>query len=385
MYDYLRQSYSAGKDYLKAKNPKGVTVLKREDAEDWDEFEGRMDRCPVRNHIGIIIDRFHSAAVNVNVERDENWDELWKDYEPVFQDALKEAQIVGSSYIVATMNRSETMNEMDLVVFVVPEDAVVKYLPGQMLAFKECETTDDGEKEFKVVYRTDGTWVKLNDANEEVDRGDSGFGELPVVEMNPSFPGYSQVGMLAPIQESLVNLLSLHNEESQQQTFTRHLISGLSDIPKTREEEKRVQKMISGKRLLLFKDSVSVNTMAADVGQAQNLLEAIKQTEEMLYAVAGLKLAEPVQLSGIAKKIELEQFADIRNKLVSALESAEIQFLQLLGRALGINWDLPSYSRQVINQTWPERIAELKELLALGLSEDFYQKVKSQFENDYLL
>lgn len=381
MFDYLRNSYTAGKNYLGSKNLTGNPVLKRESAEQHVEYEARKDRCPVRNHIGIIVDRYHSAAIKATVERDENFDEFFSDYKKILHDGLKEAQIVGSCYMILQLNDAQTLNNIDLKVFLVPKDSVIEYQEYDIFAFTEIE--DD--EEFKIVYTSDGDWMKVKGDNEIVDSGWSGFTELPVVPIEPSFAGVSQVGMLAPIQESLVNLLSLHMEESLQSTYTRHLIGGMSDIPQTYDEEQRVQRMISGKKLLMFKDQVTVNSLGADVGQGQNLLTAIEQTENMLYAVAGLRLSDAVKESGIAKKIELEQFNDIKLKLVYALERAERRFIEIVGRALGVDWQLTSYSEEVVLPTWKERIEELKELLALGLDEEFYAEVKRKFMSDYLL
>lgn len=380
-YAYLRESYNTGKDYLKTSNPRGEPVLKREPSEQYQEYSDRLDRAPVRNHIGLIVDRYHSAATKTDAEREDNWNEWWGEYKEIFWDGLKEAQIVGASYIVSSLNSVERLSEIDLQCYIVPQDCVVKYLEGRLFAFEEWE--DDIK--YTIIYTWDGGWQKIDQNGNTVESGDSGFGELPVVQIKPQFAGVSQVGMLAPIQESLVNLLSLHMEETLQQTFTRHLISGLSDIPQTYEAEQAVQRMMSGKKLLLFKDQVSVSSLAADASQGQNILAAIEQTENMLYAVAGLRLSEPVRESGLAKQIEMEQFKDVRNKLVGALQSAENAFLGLLSRAFGVEWAQTSYSYDVINKTWSERIGELKELQTLGLSEEFYQTIRQRFENDYLL
>lgn len=383
-YAYLRESYNTSKDYLKTNNPNGVSVLKREPSEQSKEFDSRVDRCPVRNHIGLIVDRYNSSACKTTVERDENWYDLYRNYESIFQEALKEAQIVGSSFIVSSLNDAKTLSELDLQVFIVPKDAVVEYMKGKLLAFRTYDDNDK-DKEHIIIYTEDGKWTKVDKNKKVVDSGESGFNELPVVKIDPEFPGESQVGLLAPIQESLVNLLSLHMEESLQSTFTRHLISGLSDIPQTYEAEQAVQRMISGKKLLLFKDNVGVTTLSADASQAQNLLQAIEQTENMLYAVAGLRLSEPVRESGLAKQLEMEQFKDIRNKLVKALENAENSFMELLSRAFGTSWDMSSYNYETAQPTWSERITELKELISLGLSDEFIAEVKSRFENDYNL
>jgi len=385
-YAYLRESYNTSENYLKTNNPKGNPVLKREPSEQKKEYDDRLDRCPIRNHIGLIVDRYNSSAIKADVERDSTWNGLYSNYESLFHEALKEAQIVGSSYLVCSLNNANRQSEVDLKLFIVAQDSVVNYLEGELFAFSSWENNKFNElAEFTIIYKSDGTWVKIDGKKDIVDSGVSGFKELPVIKMNPQFPGISQVGLLAPIQESLINLLSIHMEESLQSTFTRHLISGLSDIPQTYEAEQQVQRMISGKKLLLFKDAVTVTNLAADVGQAQNLLTAIEQTENMLYAVAGMRLSEPVKESGLAKQIEQEQFNDIKSKLVNALSRAENSFMSLLMRAFGVSYETSVYNYQTFNPTWSDRISELKELLSLGLSEEFYNKVKQEFERSYLL
>lgn len=379
-YQYLRQSYSAGPHYLTTTTPDGSYVLKKETSEEDSDYKGRKGRCPVRNHIGLIIDRYHSAAVKSPVSRDENWKELWNDYEFAFHDALKEAQIVGAAYLVFTLNEARNRSEIDMPVFIVPADSVIDWSHGTIFAFTDI---DDKGNEIKTVYTSDGIWRKMR-GDEIIEVGDSGFSLLPVVEIKPDFPSVSQVGLLAPIQESLVNLLSLHMEESLQSTFTRHIIGGLSEYPKTQKDKHAAEKMIAGKRLLLFKDQVSLSNMSADASQAQNLLAAITQTENMLYAVAGLRLSEPVRESGLAKQIEMEQFNDVRGKLIRALEKAEEAFMILIESTFEIQYERSDYSYETVVPTWTERITELKDLLSLGLSEEFYEKVRAQFESDYL-
>lgn len=376
MYPYLRESYSPTKNYLKTSNGSGNAVLKKETSEPSDLYSARIDRCPIRNHIGLIIDRYHSSAVSTSVERDSGWKDLWKNYEDVFHDALKESQIVGKCYIIASLNDAETQNNIDLRVFMVAVDCVIEYIPNEVFAFK------DGD--FTIIYTKDGGWRKIK-GEETIEVGVSGFSTLPIIEINPRFPGISQVALLAPIQETLTNYLSLQIEEALGSNFTRYAIGGLSEIPQTEAQDRAVQRMIAGKRLLLFKDNISVTDMSGNIGQSANLLEIIKNIEEMLYAVAGLRLSEPIALSGVAKRLEMQQFVDIRNKLVKALEIAENDFIVLLKTVFGDKWAYSSYDYEALQLTWPERISELKELLTLDLDEDFLKKVKKAFQDDFLL
>jgi hypothetical protein len=376
MYPYLRESYSPTKNYLKTANASGNAVLKKETSEPSDLYSARIDRCPIRNHIGLIVDRYHSSAISTSVERDSGWKDLWSNYSEVFHDALKEAQIVGKCYVVASLNNAETQNNIDLRVFMVAVDCVLEYIPNEIFAFKDGEYT--------IIYTTDGAWRKIK-GEETVEVGVSGFNILPVIEINPRFPGISQVGLLAPIQETLINYLSLQIEEALGSNFTRYAIGNLSEIPQTEVQDRAVQRMIAGKRLLLFKDNISVTDMSGNIGQSSNLLEIIKNIEEMLYAVAGLRLSEPIALSGIAKRLEMQQFVDIRNKLVKALEEAENAFIDLLKTVFGDKWAYSAYNYDTIKASWPERIAELKDLLTLGLEESFIGKVKKRFQDDYLL
>jgi hypothetical protein len=378
MYSYLRESYSATEKYLETANPRGISVLKREESETYDLYHSRLDRCPVRNHIGLIIDRYNSAAKNQEVIRDEDFIEFYKNYESIFWDALLEAQIVGKCYIVATLNNAERLSEIDLQLFSVPLDRVVEYVETTLFAFTD-------ERDNTIVYLEDGSWQKLNKQKEVIETGLSGFNQLPVIEVYPKFAGKSQVAMLAPIQETLVNYLSLHSEESSQSTFTRHTIDGLSQLPETPEEDRMVQKMLAGKRLLLFKDKISVSSLSGDVGQAQNLLKAIEQTENMLYAVAGLRLSEPIRESGLAKQLEMAQFIDIRNKLVIAIEEAENKFIELLNSSLGVFFENTWYSKEATSMSYDQKITELQALLSIAdLTPEFRQAVVEKFQADYL-
>jgi hypothetical protein len=157
-----------------------------------------------------------------------------------------------------------------------------------------------------------------------VDSGTHSFGRCPWVRFIPPFPLYT----IADLQRSLFNVLSLHDEELYQATFSQRYIIGV-------RHEAGQPGVNPGPGNIMFvpNPDAKVGVFGAEPEQARSIAQRADQLRQAIYMIAsmdaiGFKSAAETEGK---KRLDMESLQKLLGHFVTEMESIDNELAVMLG------------------------------------------------------
>lgn len=404
--EFLELSYEAnGSEYTRGTCPEGKIVVKLP-CEEYTDYESRVQLTPTRSYVSSIISKYNASIFRNEPSRStENatYDLLYKDADgygnslnKVMKEALKKSQIDGSCYLLADSSASDTeiltIAQQSALgvrpyIRIVPKDSVINYTEVEEKLLEAIILLEDAEGNEFARYMNDEVFVDITLGRDymvtEISEPYShNYPGIPLVEIEPF-----EVAQSKPIsysQRTIVNLLSLLNQEMTDHVFSKFLLSGVR-LP---EEDNNAPRITYGsKRMIVLEDQgANLQVIGADHGAAESLRNQIKLEEDNLYYSAGFgnQNVEPTNMSGFALSILKDDFFINCNDLKTAIENAENSIMELIASKEGFDYIPVIYSNRFIADDGGTALASLRDLLALPLPQTFKNlAIKDYIEKFY--
>jgi len=404
--EYLRLSYKpTGISYTQGDAPDGKIIHKME-CEEKEDWRIRTSQTPTRHYVATVINKYNSAVFRNEPTREESGivETLYSDADgfgsplnTLMRNALKSAQIDGASYLLADSTASDTQI---LTIAQKNSSGVRPYIRllkvDNILHIEEIENTiteaivllvDENGKTF-ARYMDDTDFIDMIlDEKKMIVKDMSatyshGYASIPLVQIQPFDIPQSQLP--ADSQRTIVNILSLLQQEITDHTFTKHILSGVR-IPQ--DEDGAKQKITYGsKRMIVLEDSgAKLDTIGSDVSQADSLRKQVELEETNLYYAAGFGRpnVEPTALSGVSRLIAMEDFFISCDALKNAIEVAENKILALISSKESGEVTQTAYIGKYVADDVGEDLQKLRDLLALPLPNTFKKLAIKDYINKF--
>lgn len=329
-------------------------ILTKFRCEDQADYQYRKDITKPRNHLGIIIDRYNGFVFRKDPVRSEealSYSEFIEaadlsnnDLNTVMSEALKAAQVDGFSILVAdttatpgvkTLAQAKAENARPFI-RVVEANSLINwniidgYLTEALILYEDAEG-----KPFARYYNDtkiiDYSYSKAS-LGGVINEYDHGYGDIPVVMLDPGFPGYSQAAPIAELQQELTTTLSLLKVEQTQSVYTQQAFFG--EPPELAEDGRPPAQVGGSSKILYLGQDGKLERIGADVAASDALRRDIDDTEKAIYRISGLASSNPFQVgqpqSGVSKAYDDAQAADVARMLSRATQQAENKIMDLI-------------------------------------------------------
>lgn len=407
--EFWCNSYEMERDsYFSDGDAQGKDVVIRFDCEERKDYELRKRNTPIRNYCQQIINKYNSSVFRNYPSRpwevtlrdlSANIDLLGNNADSFFRYCLKIAQIEGECWAIPDSTSDSTgyvseaqKQQLGIRPFVrvIENDSIVDYveISGNILEVSFIVEKEDGM--YLRWYNSSDTieWklqkVGSNWNIKEVTfQGTHGYSKLPVTRLKPIHGEESQISPLAENQKQIINLLSLLNQELQDNTFTKWVLSGVR-LPEDGDGTTKDKVTWGAKRITVLEDTgASLQSLGADKNQADSIRESIKNEEESLYRVAGLTASsysmDEAKLSGVSRLIAREDYYLGVKMLSSACEQFENNIISLICEAIGVTYEPSVYSDKFSEPDMQEELLKLRDILALPLPQIIKNKAIKDF------
>jgi len=183
-----------------------------------------------------------------------------------------------------------------------------------------------------------------------------GWSACPIVCVIPHCSGESLVEDIAEHQMSIFNLDSILKEELSKQTFSQWWLAG-SGINKD-----DLQSVDVGSRKVLVlpvdANTVKFERLSSDPSQAESIRESMASEIQDIYRTLGLKdpTTETGPESGRALKIRFTESAFRATEIADMAEDAEEKITDLVGDALGVEFEDPEYPEDFDDESITEEL-----------------------------
>lgn len=403
---YLRLSYVPnGVDYTQGKASDGSKIIHKMECEEGNDWEIRTSQTPVRHYVSNIISKYNAAVFRNEPTRNfdgqmesflEDADNYGTPLNELMRKSLLDAQIDGAAYLLADSTVSDTeiltiSQKMNAGArpFIrrlkVENIANIEKIDNYIVAAVVLLVDEDGkvfgrymDSRVYIDMELDQKKYYVRSMGEEYSHG---YDAIPLVEILPFELPQSQ--MPADSQRTIVNILSLLQQEIVDHTFTKHILSGVR-INQDGEENQKIS--YGSKRLIVLEDpSAKIETIGSDVTQSDSLRKQIEIEETNMYYSAGFGRPniEPTALSGVSRLIALEDFFINCNALKTAIEKAENQILQVIVSKEGGSADLTAYVSKFVADDAGEELMKVRDILAMNLPKEFHKMVVLEYINRF--
>lgn len=402
--DFFNRSYDAnGPEYTLGTCPNGNIIPKFE-CEEYDDYQTRRKLCPTRSYVSSVINKYNASIFRNEPARatsSSTYDLLYKDADgygnslnKVMREALKKAQIDGSCYLLADSTATDTeiltiaqynSSGARPYIRVVDASSVLNYIEVENKLLEAIVLLEDSQGKEFARYMNDEVYVDITLGRDYLVQAVSepyshGYSSIPLVEIEPFDD--AQAKPISYSQKTIVNLLSLLNQELVDHTFTKHILSGVR-LPDDDDQSKKIT--YGSKRMIVLEDAnAKIETIGSDVSQSESLRAQIKLEEDNLYYSAGFgknNLSESnTNMSGYALEISREDFFIYCSDLKVACEDAENRVMSLIAEKESFEYIPVVYSNRFIVDDNGVELAKLRDALALNLPSTF----KKLLVTDYI-
>lgn len=393
--EFLEVSYDAqGLEYTMGKAPDGNIIHKLE-CEEIKDYEARCKQTPTRSYVSAILNKYNSAVFKNEPSRQASSsviEELFKNADgygnsinSVMRKALLESQKFESIFLLADSSAADTeiltiaqKQSSGVYPYIrsINAESIVDYVEVEDKLLEALVLLEDAEGNLFCRYMNDMDFVdiELNQKTLQVTSiGEAyahGYPSIPLVELEPL--DNAQALPIAYSQRTIVNILSLLQQELTDSVFSKYILSGVR-LP---EDDNGSSKKISwsGKRMVVLEDQgANLQLLGADHGAADSLRKEIEQEETQMYYSSGFgkPTVEPTNLSGLSRLIALEDFFNTCNALKTAIEQAENKIGELIAFKEGTEWISTVYSSKYLADDNGEALLKLRDLLALPMPQTF--------------
>jgi hypothetical protein len=405
--EFLETSYDAqGIEYTMGAAPDGPIIHKLE-CEEAKDHTARCKQTPTRSYVSTILSRYNSAVFKNEPSRQSeseviqqlfvNADGYGNDINSVMKKALLESQKFQSVFLMADSSASDTeiltisqkqSSGIYPYIRTINAESVINYfeVEDKLIEAIVLLENDEGNLFARWMNESDFIDIELEEKSLRVSSiGEAyshGYPDIPLVEIEPF--GSAQALPIAYSQRTIVNILSLLQQELTDSVFSKYILSGVR-LP---EDESGGSKKInwSGKRLVVLEDAAAkLQLLGADHGAADSLRKEIEQEETQMYYSAGFGKpnVEPTNVSGLSRLIALEDFFNVCNDLKTAIEQAENKIGELIASKEGTEWIPTVYSTKYIADDSGEALQKLRDLLALPLPQTFKSLAIKEYINAF--
>jgi len=404
--EYLRLSYRPiGILYTQGWAPDGRIIHKME-CEEKEDWNIRTSQTPTRHYVATVINKYNSAVFRNEPTRDEGSivDTLYADADgfgsplnTLMRNALKASQIDGVSYLLADSTASDTQI---LTIAQRNSSGVRPYIRllkvENILHIEQIENIiteaivllvdENGNTFARYMDSTDFIDMVIDEKNmmvKEVSEPYShGYASIPLVEIQPFDVPQSQLP--ADSQRTIVNILSLLQQEMTDHVFSKFILSGVR-VPQ--DDSGTQQKITYGsKRMIILEDSgAKLDLLGADHGSADSLRKQVEIEETNLYYASGFGRpnVEPTALSGTSRLIAMEDFFINCDALKNAIEVAENKILAIIASKESGEVTETAYISKYVQDDAGEELQKLRDLLALPLPNTFKQLAIRDYVNKF--
>lgn len=386
-WKFLDLSYRGGSRYKNGKDSEGMDVLIRHEQESEKGWSRRKRMSTLHNFCRPVVDKMVGFVFGHPVSRDDS--EAFNEFEEdvdgkdtclheFMRRAVLKSCVLDRWYLM--LDTTKPMPKMTM--------AQAK-AAGSRIVLKDLDPIriinwDKDEDEYLVTDETIGEFggARLWDDTtyQVVELGKDGriasilppvahgWSSCPIVAVIPHCSGESLIEDVSEHQMAIFNLDSIHKEELMKQTFSQWWCAG-ANISKDMLEAVDV-----GSRKVLLMPGVDAQTvkferLASDPSQAESIRLAMEAEVREIYRTLGLKdpTTETGPESGRALKIRFTESAFRASEISDMAEDAEEKVTQLVGDALGVEFEGPEYPDDFDDESVTEELASTLSVIAADL------------------
>lgn len=390
--EFLEVSYDAnGMEYTCGSAPDGKIINKME-CEEPQDYLIRCKVTPTRSYVSSILNKYNASVFRNEPQRDSrgnnileqlfsNSDGYGTHINELMKSSLLSSQKFESCFLLADSTATDTQ-----VMTIAQKTAsnsfpyIRKIESSSVVDYEEIEDTlieaiillsdENGLTFARWMNNSDYIDIQLEQKQLRVTSiGDPyahGYSNIPLKEIEPF--SSAQAEPISHSQRTIVNTLSLLQQEMNDSVFTKWILSG-TRLP---DDANGVTGKVSwsGKRMVVLEsESAKLSLLGADHGSADSLRKQIDLEETNMYRSAGLNNpnVDPTNISGYALRINQDAFFTICSKLKATIEYAENYILQLICEKEGIEFAPSIYSDRYVADDDSTALIALRDQLALAL------------------
>jgi hypothetical protein len=364
--DFWSASYEGGPWYKRSRDAEDKDVLVAVPGEEGQSLELRRQLATYKNYCKPIVNRYMGLVYGSGKVERESENERFKEFLDdcdrlgnTLHEYVRQAQtmacIEGVHYAIidsdkeapdATVRETSMSNTGMFLVDLDPRKVIDYCHVGHKLVQALVMTGDGTARLYSQVDYVD-VWL---DKNAKVDYVSPptphGYGDIPVIQFLASDHGDSMLADIAELNKAIFNIDSLHRTELQRQTFTTHFILGC--------EARDITTLVSGGRRFVAipnANPITVETVGADISQADSLRQAMAADISEIWRLAGLSNPEVVQNteSGRALRIRFDEISAQAKALADQGEKSECMVTGL--------WRVGMADENVVDPQYPENFA----------------------------
>ncbi len=331
LWNFLATTYRGGAQYKKQKDANGQPIFIAHEFEGDDRQKRRMRHATYKNYARPIVDKFTDFVYRADItwpETDDkpNLERFMNDadgqgtsFPAYMRCATQSAQIMGEVLVgldapmLSEEDKELTAQQaMDkglfpvvtltdirrMIDFEMEGDTFTRIVIAHTKRVKKS-IFDEGKIEITYIEWDKEKWTEFDKDGEPLQVQPHGFGWVPFWIYKYNKDGTSQIEDIAECSRKVFNLSSLHDEELYSRTFTQVIITG--------QVAGAAENVLGGNsNVVVFPgENVKVETIGADVGQAESILNAIMKEIKEIWRQAGIESGDPTATnqpeSGIAR------------------------------------------------------------------------------------
>jgi hypothetical protein len=397
--NFWRLSYASDHRYIDGLDCSGDPIIKRFYCEAHDLYEKRKKYSSPRSYTQTIINKYAAAVFRQSPERDQRLSDYLMMFDPAIRKAFHDLQVVGKGFLLLendldgselSIAQAENVGLDERIVYV-PRESVREFEAVQGIVISAVVTfQDESGKVFARRYYADGTASDLEVGKDdsiisETEPYTTGYSTCPLVLMMLDSESV-QASPIAESQKTIANLLSLEKTEMYQNCFSRTLLSGLDLSGKSQEEIEIIKSQFRDERFVAVPAGITPHNLGSDVAQANSIRQSIKDEEDNLYRIGGLKQPDSVAgQSGAAKILEMDDYFVLCAQLTAALERAENVIISLMSDRRGTDFDKSYYSREYQSEDFSAAILQLRDVLSLNVPQDLKDRAIAEWAAKYFI
>ena len=380
-WKFLDASYRGGSKYKNCKDAEGQDILIRHEQESEKAWQRRKRMSTLHNFCRPVVDKMVGFVFGHAVTRDTSpaYEEFQSDVDgqdtcmhEFMRRAVLRSCVLDRWYIMLDTTKPEPMMTQAQAKAAGSRILLKDLDPIRVIDWREDEflVTDETIGEFGGARLWDDETYQVVELAKDgkiksiLPPVPHGWSSCPIVPVVPHCSGESLVEDVAEHQMAIFNLDSIHKEELAKQTFSQWWLAGnqiTADMLTSADVGSR-------KVLILPVDAQTVKfeRLASDPSQAESIRLAMEAEVREIYRTLGLKdpTTETGPESGRALKIRFTETAFRATEISDMSEDAEEKVTELVGDALGVEFEGPEYPDDFDDESVAEELQSTLSVIA---------------------